>query len=432
MKKFMFAAVAAAGIAAVSIGASVTIDGVSWTYKVLNSSAGYVMLGGGTSEKPALAKTVQLNADSIPWTFEDRGRLYTVTEVGPYAFNECLIEGTLNIPPSVKKIGNRAFRKCSGIIQLDGMTNVTSVAEYAFFMCDNMASSSSSLHLEKASLLTGAFSGCSKFMNAQGSIMSVKNGTATLHPDLFNQNSMTGVIIPDTVTTVKDRVFQGSSALKAVVIPGPIDASKTCSVVANSNFANSPNLKYVMFGQNAKCSSKTIYNDNMFKDVPGCTVFAPKSGFSGVKFGGVNTDVVLYGSDTNIDITVDFQAKVITAYCSDDTAIGKVEGAAPYFKTYCGGYTTRIISKPQSTGGTSSGSQSVEYYSSIVYYTPNQSEVDAVYNRLSGNVQNVIFDMTGATENITMPGDTNTFINVRMQGGAKYISKKREFSIIIR
>ena len=185
MKKFMFAAVAAAGIAAVSIGASVTIDGVSWTYKVLNSSAGYVMLGGGTSEKPALAKTVQLNADSIPWTFEDRGRLYTVTEVGPYAFNECLIEGTLNIPPSVKKIGNRAFRKCSGIIQLDGMTNVTSVAEYAFFMCDNMASSSSSLHLEKASLLTGAFSGCSKFMNAQGSIMSVKNGTATLHPDLF-------------------------------------------------------------------------------------------------------------------------------------------------------------------------------------------------------------------------------------------------------
>lgn len=422
MKKFMFAAVAAAGIAAVSTGDSVTIDGVKWNYRVTNSSKGYVSLGGGTESTRAIASYAVVDAGSIPWTFPSGNGTYTVTGIKPYAFNSCTnLTGTLVIPEACKTIAGRAFKGCTGLSYIRGITNATTLGEYAFYQCRSL--SNEGMDLSKSSIGAGVFSGC---YGLTGEVR-LREGMTTLPEGLLVGTAVTNVVIPTSVTTMKGKVLMNSTEIKALVIPGPISGSM--NVVADQTFAGSKKLQVVMFGPNTRCVSQTLTNNNMLKDVSGCTLFVPKSGWDGVRVGGVGTKLVLYGPEEAVDIRIDTIGNTINATVRSNAALVTVTECAALFKTNCN-YNTSISSEVVVDNTTSINPDLFD--SAVVYKTPTQSQVDAVYSLLNGNVANVIFDMTEATENITMPGSTNDNITVKMKGGAKYITKKREFSIIIR
>lgn len=420
MKKTALTALAALATTFL-FGDSITINGVKWTYKVTNFSKGYVQLGGGSESSRAISSLFpQVDAQDIPWTFENDGR-YIVTAIGPYAFSGCTnLVGTVDIPKACKTVGTKSFNECSRIVQVNGMTNITSIGEYAFLNCTNLVMNG--LDLSGTTIGKGAFFGCSKLT---GRVI-LRQGLGTFVESFLGKTAVSRVDVPTSVKTMNAKVLFESSNLHAFVLPGP--PSGTLNVVADRTFAGSKVLKAVLFGPTTKCVSSSRNLDNMLKDVNGCTIIVPRSGWDGVKFGGYNTKVVYYGAGDELDIRIDTIGNTISATIKGSSAIDTMNECAPLFRS-CGWET--VINSDVVIDNTVSIDPDL-FSNAVVYKTSTQKQVDDVYDLLGGNVANVIFDCTEATQNLQMPGGTNEFVTVRMKPGVKYITKKREFTILIK
>ena len=59
----------------------------------------------------------------------------TITTIGKYAFEDCTGLTSLNLPAGITSIGRRAFGGCSGLTSLTLPAGITSISDYAFYGC---------------------------------------------------------------------------------------------------------------------------------------------------------------------------------------------------------------------------------------------------------------------------------------------------------
>jgi hypothetical protein len=119
----------------------------------------------------------------IPNTvYDDDGNVYTVTQIGGYAFNGCSELTSVVIPNSVTAILDGTFRDCTALTSVTIPNSVTSIGGYAFFGCSGLTSVT--IPNSVTSIGGYAFRGCS---------------------------GLTSVIIPSSVTTMGYYVFDGCS-----------------------------------------------------------------------------------------------------------------------------------------------------------------------------------------------------------------------------
>ena len=162
-----------------------------------------------------------------------------VTEIGSSAFEDCSNLTSLTIPSGVTEIGSSAFYGCTGLTSLSLPSGVTEIGSSAFSGCTGLTSLS--LPSSITEIDSYAFKGCtglkdvSFYINGDFETYLTKD-----HPCIevgcgikyyLNDEEITSIVVPSSVTTLGMYAFQRCSNLLSVYVswPTPISAYKTFS-----------------------------------------------------------------------------------------------------------------------------------------------------------------------------------------------------------
>ena len=162
-----------------------------------------------------------------------------VTEIGSSAFEDCRGLTSLSLPSGITKIGSAAFYGCTGLTSLSLPSGVTEIGSAAFSGCTGLTSLS--LPSSITEIDSYAFKGCtglkdvSFYINGDFETYLTKD-----HPCIevgcgikyyLNDEEITSIVVPSSVTTLGMYAFQRCSNLLSVYVswPTPISAYKTFS-----------------------------------------------------------------------------------------------------------------------------------------------------------------------------------------------------------
>ena len=161
-----------------------------------------------------------------------------VTEIGNYAFEGCSGLTSLTLPSSLTSIYSFAFSHCSSLTSLTIPSGVTRIGDVAFDSCS--ALTSISLPSSLTSIGDVAFQCCNVkevrfYINGDFEAYLTKG-----HPYIgchcgikyyLNDEEITSIVVPSSITTLGKYAFQGCSNLLTVYVswPTPISAYDTFS-----------------------------------------------------------------------------------------------------------------------------------------------------------------------------------------------------------
>ena len=162
-----------------------------------------------------------------------------ITEIGSLTFYGCTGLTSLSLPSGVTEIGSSAFEGCTGLTSLSLPSGVTEIGSAAFSGCTGLTSLS--LPSSITEIDSYAFKGCtglkdvSFYINGDFETYLTKD-----HPCIevgcgikyyLNDEEITSIVVPSSVTTLGMYAFQRCSNLLSVYVswPTPISAYKTFS-----------------------------------------------------------------------------------------------------------------------------------------------------------------------------------------------------------
>ena len=151
----------------------------------------------------------------------------SVKTIGDYAFIGCTGLTSVTIPSSVTSIGERAFIGCTGLTSVTIPGSVTSIGKAAFINCIGLTSVTISEGV--TSIGEGAFNMCSSLLNI--SVDAGNTAYASVDGVVYDKNLTTLIIcpagktkinIPGSVKTIGDYAFSNCTGLTSVTIPGSV------------------------------------------------------------------------------------------------------------------------------------------------------------------------------------------------------------------
>jgi len=278
----------------------------------------------------AFAKCARLNSVTIPdsvitigdLAFYECARLTSVTipdgvaNIGDFTFSECTSLVSVTIPDSVTNIGDFAFCGCTSLVSVTIPDSVKAISKWAFAGCtrltsvtipDSVASIGESAFSYCTSLTRvtirggvtnidgGAFGDCTALTNitvdatnpnyssldgvlfnkAKTTLIQCpggRNGTYTIPNSVTTIGArafdgcihLTSVTIPDSVTTIGDGAFEGCTRLTSVTIPDSV------TTIGDGAFARCTALINIFFAGNAP-----TFGNWVFPDTPATLYYRP-------------------------------------------------------------------------------------------------------------------------------------------------------------
>lgn len=187
---------------------------LSIAFSVTMNAANIVEIGGifydlkplkvGTATVTSDPKTVGYKQYTgnvvIPSTIEYEGNTYKVTEIDTYAFMGCSELTAVELPNGLITIGFGAFDGCTGLTIINIPSTVTTIKKWAFRDCPGLTKV----------CITDIGTWCEIEFEDYG------NPLYYAHHLYIGDEEITDLIIPNNVTTICDRAFNGFSSLKSV------------------------------------------------------------------------------------------------------------------------------------------------------------------------------------------------------------------------
>ena len=192
----------------------------------------------------------------------------SVTTIGNYAFYDCDCLTSVTIPDSVTTIGNYAFCDCDSLTSITIPNSVTTIGDYAFYHCNSLTSVT--IPDSVTTIGWGAFESCSSLTSVYISDISAwcnisfsttySNPLYYAHNLYLNNELVTDLIIPDSVTTIGSSSFRYCTSLTSVTIGDSVttigdDAFYDCGSLTSVTIGDS----VTMIGSSAfrSCESLT-------------------------------------------------------------------------------------------------------------------------------------------------------------------------------
>jgi len=136
----------------------------------------------------------------------------SVTSIGNYAFFECINLASVTIPNSVTSIEGYAFSGCSSLTSITIPDSVTSIGNSAFLGCSGLTSVT--IPNSVTSIGNHAFYYCSGLTS-----VTIGNGVTSIGSYTFRECiNLASVTIPNSVTSIGNRAFSYCSGLTSVTI----------------------------------------------------------------------------------------------------------------------------------------------------------------------------------------------------------------------
>ncbi len=158
------------------------------------------------------------------------------------------------IEDGVTSISSESFRNCFELLSIDIPNSITSIGDYAFCNCTNLANIIIPDGVKHIG--TAVFNDCISLKS-----VTIPNGVTNIGDEAFAScYALTDVDMPDSITSIGKEVFYGCSSLTSVEIPDGITniesgAFQLCSSLTEVHFGNN----VVSIGDNAfaYCSALT-------------------------------------------------------------------------------------------------------------------------------------------------------------------------------
>ena len=306
--------------------------------------------------------------------------LNSVTTIGDCAFSSCESLTSVIIPQSVTKIEDYAFAWCYSLKSIIIPNGVASIGNYAFWYCSidsiiipNSVTSigghvfghTSLSYITIPNSVTNigenAFDGCTftrnnfinnSSLNAEenkywGATIYEENGLCIVDSVVVDcLESVTSVIIPDTIIAIGDDAFDGCSSLTSITIPNGVtsigdDAFDGCSSLTSIIIPNGvTTIGEFAFGE---CSSlKSITIPKSVTNI-GIVAFAFCSSLTNMTVEVGNT---IYDSRNNCNAIIETATNTLVVGCQNTVIPNSITNIGEYAFLYCD--SLKSISIPHS------------------------------------------------------------------------------------
>lgn len=136
-----------------------------------------------------------------------------ITEIGPWAFKDCVSLIHITIPNSVNTIKYTAFSGCTGLSGIVLPDSITEIDYWTFSGCTSLASVALPKGLKKIGV--GSFMGCISLTD-----ITIPDSVETIASAAFNScRKLTSITIPDSVKSLDGTVFNCCTALTSLTLP---------------------------------------------------------------------------------------------------------------------------------------------------------------------------------------------------------------------
>ena len=156
-----------------------------------------------------------------------------LTSIGGCAFNTCISLTSIEIPVSVTSIGGSAFYNCTSLTSIEIPYSVTSIAEDAFVLCTSLVSINVDNNNQHYKLIDGN--------------LYSKDGKTLVQYAIGKQD--TSFAIPEGVTSIGSCEFSGCTSLISIKIPDSVTS------ISGFAFEDCILLESVIFGENSQLKS---------------------------------------------------------------------------------------------------------------------------------------------------------------------------------